>query len=106
MIGTVISRIHRPRTAILHIPGERQFYQRVAARAVQECAYVVPRTKDVVNLLLNTIRLFPIEPDLITALIKPAIPLDHREVAIGCLMIEADSVVFVADCIRVYGAAK
>ena len=67
---------------------------------------MVAGSDDVVNLFLDAVRLFAIEPDLMTPLIKPPIALDHREVARGRFVVERDGILSVTDCIGDCGTTE
>jgi hypothetical protein len=89
MIRPVIPRIHPPITALFGVPSQRQFHQRVAFRPMQISPRMITRPHDKVDSLLHHIRLPTVRIKLVAPLIISPTPLEHREVAIRCLVIES-----------------
>src|SRR2546422_405669 len=106
MIRTVVARIHSPGASLLRVPCERQLHQRVAAGAVQIRAYVIAGSDDVVDLLFESVRLFPVEADLIPALVKPSVTLDVGEVALGRLVVKRHGILFITKYIAGCGTTE
>src|SRR5215472_5387153 len=76
MIRAVVARVHGPIAAVLGVPGERQFHERIAAGAVQIRAHVIARADHKVDFLFEDVGLLAVETDLVTALIEAAIALE------------------------------
>ena len=88
VIRTVVARVHRPVAALLGVPGQRQFDQRIAGGSMQVRARVIAGAHDVVDLLLHHVDLLAAGIELVAALIIFPVALKHREVAVRRLMVE------------------
>ena len=62
---------------------------------MKERAHVIAGSHHEVNLFLETIRLLPVEADLIPPLVKPSVALGHCEVAVGSFVVERDGILLV-----------
>jgi len=84
--GGIVARIHGEMAALFRVPGEWQFDQRAARRAMQISAHPAARAHDVIDAQLFHV-LFPaLVPELPSALIKLAVAHQHRVVGCGCLV--------------------
>ena len=109
MILTIVAGIHRPfdgRSAVFRVPRKRKFHESVAAGPVKERLRVIAGSHDEVDLFLETVRLLPVETDLIPPLVKPSGPLDHCEIAVGGFVVEGDGIFRITDCIADCGPAE
>ena len=82
VIGTVVTRIHRPVASLFGVPGQRKLDQRVAAGPMQICASVIAGAHDEVDALFHDVDFPAREIDLMAALIILAIAQEHREIAV------------------------
>ncbi len=89
MRRAVVPRAHRPITAALGVPADRQLNQAAVRGAMQERPRVIPGSDDVVRLELEHIGFFPAEAGLMASLIDLSVPLNHRVVPVRRLVIHA-----------------
>ena len=88
IIGSVVSRRHRPVATLLRVPTQRQLLQRVVLSAVDVGSDVIAGTDYEVHQLLVDIGFMAVETHLPSALVVFAAAHDHFEVSVGSCVIE------------------
>src|SRR6185312_7607461 len=100
ILGTVEARAHRPVSGFLCVPAHWHLDESAVGSAVQIGSHMISGADDVVYLLFDNIGFLAVEPNFVTALVELAIPLQHRVVEPGGLVVEGVVSLIILDRVR------